>query len=150
MRSTLAPLLLLALRLPALAADTLVLPFETDRTNAAILVRGEVRGRPALLVLDTGASSTLVRHELVDLGTEPGSSAFSSEGPGLRVNGRWTTATIRLGERTWLHRPVVGMRLDEVSRAFRREIDGILGQDLLREFRSVTIDFDAREVRLAR
>ena len=42
----------------------------------------------------------------------------------------------------------VGMRLDEVSRAVRRDIDGILGQDLLREFRSVTIDFDAKEVRL--
>ncbi len=149
MRSLLTLLLVAGSHVPALASDPLVLPFEIDRTTATILVKGEVHGRAALLILDTGASTTLFRHDLVDLGAGGlGPSTFSSEGPGLRADGRWTTATFRLGGRTWFHRKVVGMRLDEVSRAFRRDIDGILGQDLLREFRSVTIDFDAKEVRL--
>jgi hypothetical protein len=40
------------------------------------------------------------------------------------------------------------MRLEEVSRALGGKVDGLLGQDLLREFGQVTIDFRRRVVRL--
>ena len=40
------------------------------------------------------------------------------------------------------------MRFEEVSRVFGRRIDG--GQDLLREFRSVRIDFKNQKLILSR
>lgn len=38
-------------------------------------------------------------------------------------------------------RDVVAMDFDEVSRAFGMKVDGLIGQDILREFDRVTIDF---------
>ena len=64
------------------------------------------------------------------------------------LRGRHTEATLELGGRTWKRRSVVAMNLGEVSEAFGRRIDGLLGQDLLREFERVTIDFRARTLRL--
>src|SRR4030095_14014051 len=89
--------------------------------QAAILVRGLVDGKPVLLILDTGASSTILARELVRLA--PGalaSSRFSAEGPGLNANGRYTEATLELGDRRWRNRTVVGMKMDEVSKAYGR------------------------------
>ena len=133
----------------ALSAEVLKLPFEIDSANSAILVRASADGKPVLLVLDTGASMTILAPEIVR--TAPpglGPSGFSSDGPGLRARGRYTEATLELGGRTWRNRSVVAMSMAEVSQAFGRRIDGLLGQDLLREFGRVTIDFRARTLRL--
>jgi predicted aspartyl protease len=140
---------LLAAAAPARASD-LELPFEIEASQAAILVRGAVDGKPVLLILDTGASCTILARELVRLA--PGalaSSRFSSEGPGLNANGRYTEATLELGDRRWRNRIVVGMKMDEVSRAYGRRIDGLLGQDVLREFDRITIDFRAKRLVLS-
>jgi predicted aspartyl protease len=133
----------------ARAAD-LELPFEIEASQAAILVRGLVDGKPVLLILDTGASSTILARELVRLA--PGalaSSRFSAEGPGLNANGRYTEATLELGDRRWRNRTVVGMKMDEVSKAYGRRIDGLLGQDVLREFDRITIDFRTKRLLLS-
>ena len=133
----------------ARAAD-LELPFEIEATQAAILVRGQVDGKPVLLILDTGASCTILSRELVRLA--PGalaSSRFSSDGPGLNANGRYTEANLELGDRSWRNRIVVGMKMDEVSKAYGRRIDGLLGQDVLREFDRITIDFRTKRIVLS-
>jgi hypothetical protein len=75
-------------------------------------------------------------------------SDFSSDRPGLRAPDLYTEATLALGGRTWKNRSVAAMSMAEVSEAFGRRIDGLLGQDLLREFGRVTIDFRARTLRL--
>ena len=131
------------------AAD-LELPFEIEASQAAILVRGLVDGKPVLLILDTGASCTILSRELVRLA--PGalaSSRFSSEGPGLNANGRYTEANLELGARRWRNRIVVGMKMDEVSKAYGRRIDGLLGQDVLREFDRMTVDFRTKRLVLS-
>lgn len=133
----------------ALSAEVLELPFEIDSAHSAILVRASADGKPVLLVLDTGASQTILAREVVR--TAPPTlarSEFSSDGPGLRASGRYTEATLALGGRTWKNRSVVAMSMVEVSQAFGRRIDGLIGQDLLREFGRVTIDFRARTLRL--
>ncbi len=132
-----------------LPAEVLELPFEIDSGQSAILVRGSADGKPVLLVLDTGASRTILSGELVRSSPgELGRSEFSGDGPGLRARGRYTEATLALGGRTWKNRTVVAMSMAEVSQAFGRRIDGLLGQDLLREYGRVTIDFRARTLRL--
>jgi hypothetical protein len=133
----------------ALAAEVVELPFETDSAHSAILVRGLVNGKSVLMVLDTGASSTILARELVSAGPPVlAPSAFSGDGPGLRARGRYTEATVELGGRIWKNRSVVAMSMAAVSQAFGRRIDGLLGQDLLREFSRVTIDFRSRTIRL--
>jgi len=140
---------IMALGAHSLSAEVLELPFEIDSVQSAILVRASADGKPVLLVLDTGASRTILARELVRTGpTRLAPSSFSTDGPGLRVLGRYTEATLALGGRTWKNRGVVAMNMAEVSRAFGRRIDGLLGQDLLREFGRVTIDFHARTLRL--
>jgi hypothetical protein len=140
---------ILACEAPAVAAEVLELPFEIDTARSAILVRASADGKPILMVLDTGASRTILARELLSAAPpELAPSAFASDGPGLRARGRYTEATLELGGRIWKNRSVVAMNMAEVSQAFGRRIDGLLGQDLLREFFRVTIDFRSRTLRL--
>lgn len=149
MRRLLLVAVILAGGTHALSAKVLELPFELDSANSVILVRASADGRPVLLVLDTGASQTILAGELMRTSpSELARSDFSSDGPGLRARGRYTKTTLELGGRTWKNRTVVAMSMAEVSQAFGRRIDGLIGQDLLREFGRVTIDFRARTVRL--
>jgi len=131
------------------SAEPLVLPFETGPGGSRILVKAEVFGRPVVLVLDTGSPQTMLRPELVRLPADSlPATRFSTEAPGLLAHGRWSVATLRLGPKTWPLRTVVAARFDAISEALGTPIDGILGQDLLREFHTVLIDFKARIVRL--
>lgn len=130
--------------------ENLELPFEVEASQAAILVRGLADGKPVVLILDTGSSQTILAHDLVRLA--PGAldaSRFATEGPGMNANGRYTEANLELAGRLWRNRTVVGMNLDEVSKAYGRRIDGLLGQDLLREFDRVTIDFRSKRILLS-
>jgi hypothetical protein len=131
-----------------LSGAEIEIPFEVDAGSSAILVRGAVDGRPALFVLDTGASRTIVDAALLGSRSALAPSGFSGDGPGLRARGRHTEATLALGGRAWKRRGVVAMNLTEVSEAFGRRIDGLIGQDLLCEFERVTIDFRSRTLRL--
>jgi hypothetical protein len=131
---------------PAAVARDFEVPFETGPTESVIVVRGMVNKKPAVLILDTGSSRTILRPELVEPDAQPlAPSLFSDRGPGLRAHGRSSRATVRLGEKTW-RRAVVAMNFDEVSRAYGMRVDGLLGQDLLREFDRVTIDFRASKI----
>jgi hypothetical protein len=133
----------------AAGAEDLEIPFEVAGAEPVILVRATANGKPALLILDTGSSRTILRPELADaLSSGLPGSGFSDGGPGLRANGRWTRATIRLGGKSW-RRMVVAMNFDEVSRAYGMRVDGLLGGDLLREFDRVTIDFRSATILLS-
>lgn len=125
------------------------IPFETGPHESIIVVRGSANGRPAVLILDTGSSRTILRPELAGTASASlPSSGFSKDGPGLQAQGRWSRATIRLGEKTW-RREVVAMNFDEVSRAMGMKVDGLIGQDILREYDRVTIDFRAGKILLS-
>jgi Aspartyl protease len=128
----------------------LELPFEISGSQPGILVRGTANGKPVLLILDTGASRTILARGLVALSRSVPPSRFSTDGPGFNARGTYTEATLELGGRMWRGRSVVAMEMEEVSRAFGQRIDGLLGQDLLREFDRVTIDFRARRIVLSR
>lgn len=137
-----------ALAISTLAA-TLELPFELDAGRDAILIRAEVNGKPALLLLDTGANRTVVRPELVGVSaSELQAARFRSASPGLQAEFTFREATLRLGTREWRNRRLAVMNLEQVSRAYGRQLDGILGRDILREFSRVSIDFKKSVVAL--
>ena len=127
----------------------LELPFELIRSQDAIVVEATVRGRPATLLLDTGAATTVIASSLAGPSELP-AARFSDEGPGLEAQARWAEVPLALGTRLWPRRRVVVMNLDAVSRHYGRRVDGLLGQDLLREFGKVTIDFRAKRLSLSK
>jgi predicted aspartyl protease len=137
-----ACLLALALAAPAAAEKDLEVPFEINRGREAILLRAELNGEPAVLILDTGASRTVVSPERAGLSAlDLQKARFSANGPGMAAEAMWGRTTLRLGGKVWSDRPVVVMNMAEVSRMYGRKVDGLLGQDLLRECRRVSIDF---------
>jgi len=131
------------------AAAPLELPFELDPRHSAILIAAEVNGKPVTLILDTGATQTILDAQLLGLSNlDLKMSRFSGSSPGLRGEAVWATARLKLGTRTWRDQRVVTMNLASLSARYGRPIHGILGQDILRQFDRVLIDFRARTLTL--
>jgi hypothetical protein len=139
---------LLVASLPA-AMELSYVPFERIPARDTILIRAEVNGRAAALILDTGATYTIVEPRLVSLPRETAGEATPLPGIGISGEGIWAAATIRIGSKTWRRQRVLAMSLEAVSRAYRRHIDGILGQDVLHSVKSVLIDNTAQQVVLS-
>jgi hypothetical protein len=136
--------------LPAQAGDT-ELPFQLHGRDLVILVEARVNGKPVTLILDTGAAATILHYQILDIPEmNLRLSRFLAGAPGMRGEAMWAGANLRLGSKLWRERRVVVMNLREVSRVHGRQIDGILGQDILREFDRVVIDFKSRKIILVR
>lgn len=50
---------------------------------------------------------------------------------------------LRLEKRHWIERPILVMDLSEASKQTGTRIDGFIGQDILREFSALRIDYKA-------
>jgi gag-polyprotein putative aspartyl protease len=137
----LALVLLLLLPLPNRArSSTVRIPFGT--VQAMILIDGKVNGNPATFLLDTGANRTIVSVRVY------GNAQFdwrrlphNSKGPGLTGGSLRLPADLILAQRIWAGQRVSVMDLDDLRQMLHMDFDGLLGQDLLREFRSVRIDY---------
>jgi hypothetical protein len=123
-----------------------VVPFEHNMRQNAILVRAMVNQRPALLLVDTGARNSVISREIAGLANEDLRGGFSSGGPGFKGEALTMRTTVRLGGETWYDHPVAVMNLAEVQRVFEGPIDGLLGEDLLCTFRQVTFDYPNKRI----
>ncbi|MGH9789941.1 MAG: retropepsin-like aspartic protease [Candidatus Acidiferrales bacterium] len=140
---------MLALFLTTIAASAgpldLELPFQLDSRYDAILIQAEVNGKSVRLLVDTGASQTILDAQLLGLtNLDLKISRFSSSGPGLRGEAVWAQARLKLGARTWHEQRVVAMNLEQLASRYGQPVHGLLGQDILRQFARVTIDFRTR------
>jgi hypothetical protein len=70
------------------------------------------------------------------------------DGPGIFGNGVRLRADVALGNRIWVSQPVSVMNLDDLTSRFGTRIDGLLGQDILREFRSIRINYHTDVIEL--
>ncbi len=116
-------------------------PFTLARPFGLLLVRVEVDGRPATLVVDTGASHTILSRRF---GQVPIQTKNTSplRGSGLIGTATWVRASIRLGAHRWPDHQFLAMDdFPDISRAVGQPVDGILGEDILKEFSSVIFDF---------
>lgn len=126
-----------------------VLPIERSPHFGAILVRVQVNGQPAVLILDTGSNTTILSPEICGLNPLrlPRAEA-PRKGTGFVGDGRWGEAAIAIGTTEWKRKRVLVVDTKDLSRAAQRKIDGILGQDILDEFGYVEINLRERRLTL--
>jgi len=119
------------------------IPFEINPDFGSILIKAQVNGQPATLIVDTGSSQTILNSELLQirpLGL-PRADA-PSKGSGYVGSASWAKAQLEIGRFKWEDRRVLVMDdFQEMSNSLKQKVDGIIGEDLLREFDVVVIDF---------
>jgi hypothetical protein len=144
----LALLLLLLTPVPNPAhSGTIRIPFRT--VQSLIVIEGKLNGNAATFLLDTGANRTIVSTEIYGnarfglqrMPHRQGAAGFA--GYSLR-----RPADIGLAENMWTAQQVSVMDLDELKQMLHIDFDGLLGQDFLRQFRSVRIDYRAHIIEL--
>jgi hypothetical protein len=144
----LALLVLLLAPLPNRARPAaLRIPFRT--VDSMILVEGKVNGNRVTFLLDTGANKTIV--SVKTYGHVPfalQSARHNDLGPGMKGDAVRLSADVELANHMWVGQRVSVMNLDELTKVLGLRFDGLLGQDLLREFRSVRIDYKAHVIEL--
>jgi Aspartyl protease len=123
------------------------LPFRT--VQSLILVDGKVGEKRVTLLLDTGSNRTIVSLrsyggvQLPLRRAQRNRSAAGMKGESVRL-----PVNLTLADHIWAGQCVTVMNLDELQQVLGIRFDGLLGQDILREFRSVRIDYSAHVIAL--
>ena len=115
------------------------------RQNVPI-VEVKVNGHVARFIVDTGSSQTLVAQELVQA-VVPARSIFRNDA-GIEVSGRYFEVDLDLGGKRWPKRVIGAIDMTRIREVFGKDIRGILGQDVLREFHVVTMDYRSSKLTL--
>jgi hypothetical protein len=138
--------LLLLTPLPNRAhSSPLRLPFRTVRSM--ILVEGEVNGDPVTLLMDTGSMKTIISAKAYRLGYFSLHTALHNpQSPGISGESVAVRLDLKLANHRWVNQPVSIMNLGELNQLLGTQFDGLLGQDILREFHSVRIDYRAHVI----
>src|SRR5277367_6079484 len=89
----------------------LTVPFEYAAGRGSMLVRARVDNRPALLIVDTGSTHTILRPSVVGVSAaELGSPRIAG---GLIGDAVGREVTLQIGQRTWRRRRVTVMDLSQ-------------------------------------
>jgi Aspartyl protease len=136
---------------PRIAAVTRTFTVPFRNVNGVILLDAKVNDKPAVLLLDTGAGLTVL---------SPDAAAWPSAAVKKRLASRLAvgidgathsmgniTATLEVG-RTITVTPVAVADLQSFAKALNIKLDGILGQDVLRGFSAVRIDYKSQLITL--
>jgi hypothetical protein len=126
-----------------------VLPIERSPHFGVILVSVQVNEKPAVLILDTGSNTTILSPEISGLNPARLPRANPPrKGTGFVGDGRWGQAALTIGTTVWKDKRVLVVDTKDLSAAFQRKIDGILGQDILDEFKTVEINLEEKRLTL--
>lgn len=138
-----ATALLLALGTPTYSqpSNRREIPFENSHVFGLVLVKVEVNGRPAVLIVDTAANQTIISSELGDMRPSlPEGAVSTSKGSGWTGTGVFAKATLRVGPISWPNHRVLVMDTRDLSKSLGQRIDGLLGIDFFREFEVVVVN----------
>jgi predicted aspartyl protease len=112
-----------------------------------MLIRGEVNGNPATLILDTGSDHTIISSRFVDVATPPlRDTVHSGKGSGFTGTGVFTRSSLKVGPLVWRDHRILAMDLKEISKSLGENVDGLLGMDFLNEFEIVVVDLRQRKL----
>jgi len=112
---------------------------QSHRFNA-ILVAARVNDKPAVLIVDTGSDRTIISPHLLLNKFVSRSFPLSFLEAHRTTSAAWGKANLQLKNRAWKEVLVVVQDQSNLRQAFGQPIDGILGQDILGQFRKVIID----------
>ena len=137
----------LAFLAPATCAHegTVLLPFRS--THSLILVDAKVNGNPATLLLDTGANNTIINARIYGNVQAP-AVELTSKGPSIVVNALRLRVDLEIADRFLFSQPLSVMNLGDLPQRVGAQFDGLLGQDILRQFHSVRINYRAHVIEL--
>lgn len=138
-------LLLLAARSSGAQPSVVKVPFRA--VNSLILVEAKVNGRPVTLLLDTGANKTILNAKAHGIAHLPVSKPVN-RGPGIVGNALRLRVDLEIANQFLFSQQVSVMNLDELAQRFGIHFEGLLGQDILNQFRSVRIDYKAHTIEL--
>ena len=124
--------------------ETVLLPFCSMRS--LILVDAKVDGKPATFLLDTGANNTIINAKMYGNVQAPRIDGVS--GPGIVGNALRLRVDLEIGGRFLFSQPVSVMNLGDLPKRVGAQFDGLLGQDILRQFRSIRINYGAHVIEL--
>ena len=139
-------LTLLLTPLQALAQPRVVtVPFRS--VDSFILVEASIDGKPVTLLVDTGANKTILNAKSFGRVQLPVSQPVN-RGAGIIGNALRLRVDLEIAHQILFSQPVSVMNLEELSKRFRIPFDGLLGQDILNQFRSVRIDYKSHVIEL--
>jgi hypothetical protein len=139
-------LLLTPLRTPA-PPRVVVVPFRS--VDSFILVDAKIDGMPVRLLVDTGANKTILNAKSVGR-VEMQVSKPVNRGAGVVGNALRLRVDLEIAKQFMFSQRVSVMDLEELSKRIGIQFDGLLGQDILNQFRSVRIDYKNRVIELER
>jgi hypothetical protein len=122
------------------------IPFRT--VQSLIVVGGKVNSNAATFLLDTGANRTIVSPKIYGSGRFNLQRMPRRNGAGFAGYSLRRPADIELAENIWTAQEVSVMDLDDLKEMLHMDFDALLGQDFLRQFRSVRIDYRAHVIEL--
>ena len=115
-----------------------MLPYRS--LDSYILVDAKINGSPVRLLVDTGANKTILNASSF-CKTELSVTRPVNRGAGIVGNALQLRVDLELAHQIMFSQPVAVMDLEELSKSFHIPSDGLLGQDILKQFRSVRIDY---------
>lgn len=121
------------------------LPYRS--VDSYLLVEVKIDGSPVRLLVDTGSNTTIINAKSF-CRTELNVSRPVNRGPGIVGRALRLRVELELARQVKFSQPVSVMNLEELSKSFRIEFDGLLGQDILNKFRSVRIDYKRHVIEL--
>ena len=110
-------------------AKTFRVPFHD--ANGLILLDIKVNDNPAVMILDSGASFTLLNANVADADRQKAQQAMHE--------GRYLTHLVNL--KLANHSVAIKAVIADMTKRTQLKIDGLLGEDFLRQFVSVRFDF---------
>jgi hypothetical protein len=114
----------------------------SDKITGTILIDAKLNREPVLMILDTGATHSMFDASTFGLSAVQLQAArMNTRGLGLDADVVWRTADFEIGDETWKQQPVEIADLHLLSKIYGRKIGGIIGQDVLRSFVSVQINY---------
>jgi Aspartyl protease len=127
--------------------NVLRLPFRT--AHSMIVVQARVNGSQVALLLDTGATRTIVSARVYgNVPFQLRTIERTSHSAGIVGDSVILPVNLQLANHIWAGQHVAIMNLDGLSQVLGIQFDGLLGQDVLGEFHSVRIDYHAHIIEL--
>jgi hypothetical protein len=123
----------------------------SDKSTGTILVDASVNGQPVVMILDTGASHSMFDASVFGLSeVQLQAARMKGRGLGLDADVVWRPADFEIGDQAWKQHPIEVADLHLLSKIYGRKIGGIVGQDVLRSFVSVQINYKGQCVMFQR